>query len=80
MSDYKRQPQVTTRVTGGRAEEKEDDLDCIRPFPPNVITVQRNLVRDVVEITPERSDSEMSTNGGVRRTRSWSEDGFFGKC
>lgn len=79
LQDYKAAPQVTTHVTANADDTPTLDLERMYSFPPNAITVSRNLVRAVDEIKPEKTSSGASINEGLQRTRSGSEDGLIAK-
>jgi hypothetical protein len=77
----RRKPTITTRVFACPDQAELDELDRIHPFPPGVITVQKNVVLDVVEAgTDSRPDSIVSDEKQRKGSRSGSEEEWFEKC
>jgi hypothetical protein len=78
LQDYdNNHPNVVTSVTACKDRNDIDVFERTHPFPPNAITVSRNMVWAVDDMGQEKAVSEISTNDGIHRTRSRSEDGLF---
>lgn len=75
---YKK-PTTTTRLTTTVSAPKQDiwndDLDRIHSLPPNAITVEHNLVR---QVSGRRSEKSLSEGQGQELT--CSEEDLFRKC
>jgi hypothetical protein len=71
--DTKKRPQLTTLVSASKDGFHDDEIDRIHTFPPNVITVEHGLVRQVSTRKTEKSYSEEQTDAG-------SEEDWCRKC
>jgi len=71
--DTKKGTQVTTQILALKEGFDGDDIEGIHPFPPNAITVEHNLVREVSGRRSEKSLSDDQKFPG-------SEEDLFRKC